>query len=329
MVRANRLMDESTPLTVIGGFLGSGKTTLLNHVLRHATGRRYAVLVNDFGEIAIDDRLIIEHGGDTVSFANGCVCCSLGDNLLDTVDRLLGAPNPPEQFLVEASGVSDPTAIADLATLHPDLRRDLIVIVCDGTTIRARAADARLADTVERQLGAADVLVMNHGDRLDEAEREKTRAWLVERTGRRVVATDHARVDLDILDAGLDPAQGQAGPEHRHATGAHPFHSRVIHADAPRDPSTLPERLRALGPSLVRAKGLLRDPGQPQRWWLVQKAGDYVELTSVPANAMGGDSALVLLSLDPLPGAADLAIHLGLTERPGSHPPKEHSDADH
>ena len=106
----------------------------------------------------------------------------------------------------------------------------------------------------------------------------------------------------------------------RHAAAAHPFHTCVIHANAPQDASILPERLRALGPSVVRAKGLLRDPVAPQRWWLVQKVGDHIELKNVSAEAAGrGDSAIVLLSLEPLPDADDLAGSLGLVA--GDHPP--------
>src|SRR4051812_10131702 len=73
------------PLTVIGGFLGAGKTTLLNRLLAGATGRRFAVLVNDFGALDIDGRLVAEHGGDTIALANGCVCCSIGDSLIETL----------------------------------------------------------------------------------------------------------------------------------------------------------------------------------------------------------------------------------------------------
>ena len=118
-------MTARVPMIVLGGFLGAGKTTLLNRILSGAHGVRYAVLVNDFGELDVDGNLVASHGGDTVTFANGCVCCSMGDDLVGAIDRLLDGNRRPDQILVEASGVADPAPIADVATLHPGLTRDL------------------------------------------------------------------------------------------------------------------------------------------------------------------------------------------------------------
>ena len=153
-------------MSVIGGFLGAGKTTLLNRVLAGRHGVRYAVLVNDFGELNVDGDLVAAHGGDTITFANGCVCCTMGGDLVGALDRLLDGDRPPDQILVEASGVADPSAIADVATLHPGLARDLVVVLADAETVRARHADERLRDTVDRQLAAADLIVLNKCDRV-------------------------------------------------------------------------------------------------------------------------------------------------------------------
>src|SRR5882762_6849257 len=129
------------PFTVIGGFLGAGKTTLLNRLLRQAGGRRFAVLVNDFGALDIDGGLVAEHGGDTVSLANGCLCCTIGDSLVTTLMALLERPDRFDHVVVEASGVADPGRIADLAVLEPRLTRDGVIVVVDAGEVRGRAAD--------------------------------------------------------------------------------------------------------------------------------------------------------------------------------------------
>src|SRR4051812_41004512 len=116
-------MTNPIPFTVIGGFLGAGKTTLLNCLLAGTTGRRFAVLVNDFGTIDIDGRLIAAHRGDTISLANGCVCCTIGDSLVETVMRLLEGARRFDHIVVEASGVADPGRIADLGVLDERLSR--------------------------------------------------------------------------------------------------------------------------------------------------------------------------------------------------------------
>ena len=300
-----------TPLTVIGGFLGAGKTSLLNHVLAHAQGVRYGVLVNDFGELAIDDRLVVAHGGDTVRFANGCLCCTLGDNLVETLDRLLAGPSPPEQFLVEASGVADPTLIADVATLHPMLRRDLVVVMCDGTTVQERSTDPRLADTVNRQIAAADLLVLNHGDRLDPATRLDVTAWLEDYSRVAVVGAVQGQIDLGVFDATsrrLDQRPPATAP-----SLAHPFHTRVVYGAIEDHPQSVCQALSKLGPSILRAKGIVRSIGPEARWWAIQKTGSYIACAATALTDAGaGPSAIVLLSLDPLPEANVIARSLGL-----------------
>ncbi len=110
-----------TPITVLTGFLGAGKTTLLNRILNGDHGLRIAVLVNDFGSINIDANLVIgvEAGGDLINLANGCICCSLRDDMLTLVEEITERPEQPQYIIVEASGVADPsrisvTAAADL-----------------------------------------------------------------------------------------------------------------------------------------------------------------------------------------------------------------------
>src|SRR5579862_9604885 len=99
------------PVTLLSGFLGAGKTTLLNSVLTQGEGRRLAVLVNDFGELNIDAKLIVKVEGQQIELANGCICCSIRDDLVAGVEQLLENNPAPEQLLIETSGVSDPMNI--------------------------------------------------------------------------------------------------------------------------------------------------------------------------------------------------------------------------
>ena len=175
-----RAPQRMIPLTVIGGFLGAGKTTLLNRLLAGATGRRFAVLVNDFGALDIDGRLVAAHGGDTIALANGCVCCTIGDSLIETLVKLAETPDRFDHIVVEASGVADPARIADLAVLEPRLMRDGVVVVVDAWDVRARADDRRMGDTVVRQIKAADLIVLNKVDIAEDVP--ATRAWLATHT---------------------------------------------------------------------------------------------------------------------------------------------------
>ena len=228
------------PMSVIGGFLGAGKTTLLNRVLAGRHGVRYAVLVNDFGELSIDGDLVAAHGGDTITFANGCVCCTMGDDLVGAIDRLLDGDRRPEQILVEASGVADPAAVADVATLHPGLARDLVVVLADAETVRARHGDERLRDTVDRQLAAADLVVLNKCDRVTEAATEAAESWLRGRGRVPVVRAIDADLPMELLAAErvvpASPAKAGGAPDHYHQ-----FRSQFVPCPNPVDP----DRLRA------------------------------------------------------------------------------------
>jgi G3E family GTPase len=108
------MSEQSIPVTIIAGFLGAGKTTLLNHILHSQHGQRIAVLVNDFGSINIDAELVVGVDDGLVSLANGCICCSIRNDLQLAVLRLARLPQPPEHIIIETSGVSDPAAVAQV-----------------------------------------------------------------------------------------------------------------------------------------------------------------------------------------------------------------------
>ena len=109
------------PVTILTGFLGAGKTTLLNHILSNQQGVKTAVLVNEFGEIGIDNDLIVATGEDMVELSNGCICCSINGELLEAVYRILERPDPVDYLVVETTGLADPLPVA-MTFLGSDLR---------------------------------------------------------------------------------------------------------------------------------------------------------------------------------------------------------------
>jgi G3E family GTPase len=295
-----------TPLTVIGGFLGAGKTTLLNHLLRAQTGVRLAVLVNDFGELAIDGDLIAQHDGETVTLANGCVCCSMGDDLLRGLMTVMSRPEPPEQVIVEASGVADPKPISDIGELHPQLARDLVIVLADAETLAERHADRRLADTVERQLRVADLVLLNKCDVATGAARAAARA-LIDRLAPHaaVVETAQAAIDPAVLTLPARPHDvvQKGPPAHHHHDES--FRAITLRRDAPVARNDFEALVADLPAAVLRAKGPVRlDDGQT---WLAQLAGRRLDLTPWP----GAPSAtrLVVIGTADMPNPAWFAEH--------------------
>jgi len=283
----------SIPFTVIGGFLGAGKTTLLNRLLSEATGRRFAVLVNDFGTLDIDGRLIVRHGGDTIALANGCLCCTIGDSLVTTLLALLETPDRFDHIVVEASGVADPGRIADLGTIDERLRRDGVIVVVDAAEVRERAADRRVGDTIARQLTAADLLVLN---KIDLASDLPTlRAWLATQSAAPVLEGRHADVPLDLL-FGLERLGSSA-----QASAAEPFRSWSYRWPEPIDREELLKIMRAS--AVLRGKGIVRFADSPARRSVVHLVGKRLDVTDDGPWSDTDDSRLVLLGLKPVLGS--------------------------
>jgi G3E family GTPase len=282
--------SDAIPFTVIGGFLGAGKTTLLNRLLRGVTNRRFAVLVNDFGALDIDGRLVADHGGDTIALANGCLCCTIGDSLVTTLLSLLERPERFGHIVVEASGVADPGRIADLAVLEPRLARDGVIVVVDAAHVRERAADRRVGDTVMRQLGAADLLVLNKVDLAHDLA--VLRGWLSTHSAAPVLEARHADTPLDLL-FGLDRYGGSAG-----CGAADSYASWSYEWPEPVARETVMSMLRdATG--MLRAKGIVRFADAPARRSVVHLVGHRLDVSDGGPWSDNTASRLVLLGVKP------------------------------
>ena len=168
------------PVTVVSGYLGAGKTTLVNGILAGDHGLRIAVLVNDFGEVAIDEALIVNREGDVVALANGCMCCQIGGDLYDAIDRLLRMRDRFDHLLIETSGVADPSRIAQIAIAEPDLVLERTVVLIDAVNFTDVFGDPRLNDTLLRQARAADIILVTKTDKVAATDLADLQAILIE-----------------------------------------------------------------------------------------------------------------------------------------------------
>ncbi|MCM2563315.1 GTP-binding protein [Lutimaribacter sp. EGI FJ00015] len=149
------------PLTVIGGYLGAGKTTLLNRLLAEDHGQRVMVMVNDFGAINIDADLIEKAEGDTISLTNGCVCCTMGNDLFMALGDALDRRPRPDHLVVEASGIADPAKIAMAARAEPEMAYGGIAVVVDAVNWPALADDPQIGAQMQGQAAVADMLLVS------------------------------------------------------------------------------------------------------------------------------------------------------------------------
>jgi G3E family GTPase len=285
---------QPVPVSVIGGYLGAGKTTLVNHILRHADGLQLAVLVNDFGALPIDADLIESRQGNTISIAGGCVCCSYGSGLMDAMIDLAQRRPRPDHVLLETSGVALPRPVAASVTLLQDYAIDAVVVLADAETVRQQGSDRYLADTIERQLADANLVVLNKTDLVDEAHRAKTERWIAEKApGARILALSQAAVPVDVLIASRF-GYASPGKLQPHSHGIADYVTRSFATRRVDDAGRLAQAIASPALGVLRAKGIVGDA--EGRTWIVQIVGARWQVTQ-PADRAVREYGFVVIGL--------------------------------
>ena len=282
------------PVTILTGFLGAGKTTLLNRILNGDHGLRVAVLVNDFGSINIDADLVVGVESDVISLANGCICCSIRDDLVEAVTSVIERPERPEYILLEASGVAEPSGIA-LTFLNPDfrgrVRLDSITCVVDAEHVFAVPEQMELKI---RQIAFSDMVLLNKVDLVDETQHTKIREWLDSWLHRyRLIRAVRCEVPLEILlSVGrFDPARmklnhaiadgcsdGNCDHEHHHHDPSK-FSTWSFETDRPLSLEALRTAASKLPACVYRAKGVVYTSDAPERRAVLQVVGKRVDIS--------------------------------------------------
>ena len=284
-------MADKIPVTVLTGYLGAGKTTLLNRILSEPHGRKYAVIVNEFGEIGIDNDLVVGADEEVFEMNNGCICCTVRGDLVRIMDGLMRRKGRFDAIIVETTGLADPAPVAQTFFLDDNVGRkaklDAVVTVADAKWLTERLADAPEA---KNQIAFADVILLNKTDlvppdELGEVEArirginpyakvhrtERCRIALAEVLGRNAFDLDRIlEIEPEFLDG--DDHHHHDGHGHNHDHGHHhggglkhyhdeEMQSVSLRADKPLDPDKffpwVQDLVQKEGPSILRCKGVL------------------------------------------------------------------------
>jgi len=288
------------PLTIISGFLGTGKTSLLTHLLTQAGpengGRRITAMVNDFGALNIDAELIAAKHGNQISLANGCVCCSIGDDLMRSFMEVMQQTPLPDHIIIEASGVAEPSRIAGFAAVDRQLRLDSIVTLVDASAHNVHSKDPYLADNYAKQIEAAHLLLISKPDLADAATLENLEKEL---------ATQKPDVPMAQVTHGALPINLVLGLNGDHEIPQpqeiidHGFVQWAGHLnDMPR--AALIAKLEKLRPHVLRAKGVLQDG---EGGYVLHLAGGLITTAPYAGEASGH---FVIIGKPQMPDAAAL-----------------------
>ena len=269
---------DQVPVTVLTGYLGAGKTTLLNRILSENHGRRYAVVINEFGELGVDNDLVVDTDEEVFEMNNGCICCTVRGDLIRIVGGLMKRRGRFDGIIIETTGLANPAPVAQTFFVDEDVRAktrlDAIVTVVDAKHLPQRLADSHEA---EDQIAFADVIVLNKTDlvspeELDEVERRIrtiNRFAKIHRTRRAAVpiaeVLERRAFDLDRVLA-MEPSF-LTEDEHQHDDDVV---SLSVEAERPIDPEKFNAWITALlatkGQDLLRTKGILNYAGEDRRF---------------------------------------------------------------
>ena len=296
-------MSDKVPVTVLTGYLGAGKTTLLNRILSEPHGQKYAVIVNEFGEIGIDNDLIVGADEEVFEMNNGCICCTVRGDLIRIIEGLMRRKGKFDAIIVETTGLADPAPVAQTffvdETVGAKTKLDAVVTVADAKWLKDRLKDAPEA---KNQIAFADVILINKTDLVTPSELRELEARIrginpyakLHRTERAQIPLNEVlgrnAFDLDrILD--IEPqfleAGGQDDHDHDHDHGHHHDHDHAhshglkhyhdeemqslsLKSDKPLDPAKFFPWVQNLvatdGPSILRSKGILSFRDDPDRF---------------------------------------------------------------